>query len=172
MPTYKFCPVCAGRLRRINRQEGVCSKCQRRHFLIPKITTSLVLENDLGEILFALRKHDPWRGKWNTPGGFIDLGENAEQAARREAKEEVGVKLKDIHYLGSFLDSYAFEGLRYPLLAFAFVSKIGRQKVRAGGDAARLKFFSSRKIPYAKIGVPSDRRILKHYLASRSKLTF
>ena len=44
---------------------------------------------------------------WNNPGlysvsaGFVEAGENLEHASRREAKEEVGITLGELKYLGS-----------------------------------------------------------------------
>jgi 8-oxo-dGTP pyrophosphatase MutT (NUDIX family) len=37
-------------------------------------------------------------------GGGIELGENIEQAAKREAEEEVGCKIKNINIIGEILE--------------------------------------------------------------------
>jgi 8-oxo-dGTP diphosphatase len=37
------------------------------------------------------RGFDPGQGLWTFPGGFIDLGESTEEAARRETMEEIQV---------------------------------------------------------------------------------
>jgi ADP-ribose pyrophosphatase YjhB (NUDIX family) len=43
-------------------------------------------------ILLIQRKRDPEAGCWGIPGGKIDLYETAEQAARRELREETGIE--------------------------------------------------------------------------------
>lgn len=43
-------------------------------------------------ILLILRGGEPSRGRWALPGGYLKNGETFEQAARREAAEETGVR--------------------------------------------------------------------------------
>lgn len=49
-------------------------------------------------VLLIRRSKEPFRGWWTFPGGAIELGELAQDAARREALEETGlqVELEDV----------------------------------------------------------------------------
>ncbi|MFC0644672.1 NAD(+) diphosphatase [Cellulomonas phragmiteti] len=40
-------------------------------------------------------------GRWSTLAGFVEAGESAEQAVRREVLEETGVVVGDVEYVGS-----------------------------------------------------------------------
>ena len=40
-------------------------------------------------------------GRWSTLAGFVEAGESAEQAVRREVAEEAGVVVGDVEYVGS-----------------------------------------------------------------------
>ncbi len=40
-----------------------------------------------------------WSGKWGIPGGKIERGETAEEALRREVREETGLELRDIRFV-------------------------------------------------------------------------
>jgi len=54
-----------------------------------------VVQNDQGEVLFIYRN-----GKWDLPKGKTEKGENAEECALREVKEECGIlKLKSKGFL-------------------------------------------------------------------------
>ncbi|MCQ4366305.1 MAG: CoA pyrophosphatase [Sulfolobales archaeon] len=58
-----------------------------------------------GEVLLIKRAEvegDPWSGQIALPGGHREPGETCEQAARREAYEEVGVSPKELKFLGMF----------------------------------------------------------------------
>ena len=44
---------------------------------------------------------EKYYGQWNFPAGHIEDGENMLEGAIREVKEETGITVKDIKYLGS-----------------------------------------------------------------------
>jgi 8-oxo-dGTP diphosphatase/2-hydroxy-dATP diphosphatase len=52
---------------------------------------------DSKEILLAMKKRGFGKGKWNGVGGKFEEGESIEEAAIREALEEIGVKINTAH---------------------------------------------------------------------------
>lgn len=54
----------------------------------------VVLKDEKGRYLLVQEKQLQAYGLWNLPAGWIDPGESAQQAAIREAKEEVGFDVK------------------------------------------------------------------------------
>ncbi|MGD8978257.1 MAG: NUDIX hydrolase [Gammaproteobacteria bacterium] len=50
-----------------------------------------------------VRRANPPLG-WALPGGFVDIGETVETAARREALEETGLEVFDLELLGVYSD--------------------------------------------------------------------
>src|ERR1700741_3485928 len=61
----------------------------------PSVTVDIVIftlqEREL-HVLLVKRKHWPFEGRWAIPGGFINMDESLELAARRELEEETGVR--------------------------------------------------------------------------------
>lgn len=55
----------------------------------------VVLKAD--QVLLVRRAKPPNLGSWSLPGGAQELGETAEQAARRELEEETGVSVGPLH---------------------------------------------------------------------------
>lgn len=66
---------------------------------IVRIGTGILIVNDQGQILMGKRHGSHGVGTWGLIGGYIEFGETFEQAARREAMEEVGVELTDIRVI-------------------------------------------------------------------------
>src|SRR5512138_2632867 len=56
------------------------------------VTAGAVILNEEGCVLLVKHVFRPGSG-WGVPGGFINKGEQAEEAARRELREEIGLEL-------------------------------------------------------------------------------
>lgn len=46
------------------------------------------------EVLLVRRGAEPARGKWSIPGGLMEVGEEVEEAVRREIREETGLEIE------------------------------------------------------------------------------
>lgn len=55
-----------------------------------------------GKFLLVKRKNEPLKGKFWVPGGRILKGENLEAAVTRKAKEELGIDVKIVKFVGVF----------------------------------------------------------------------
>lgn len=64
-----------------------------------EIVVSATIENNDGKILLV--KSPKWHNKWTVPGGHIEVGETALNAVKREAQEEVGLKVEPITIISS-----------------------------------------------------------------------
>ena len=57
----------------------------------PYPTVDIIIETGGGALVLIKRKNPPYG--WALPGGFVDVGESLEEAARREALEETSLKV-------------------------------------------------------------------------------
>ena len=98
--TSGHCPRCGEPTARISGEWGKqCARCRYEHYphLHPAVIT---LVRDGSRVLLA-RKAGWAPGRYALVAGFVDNGESLEGAVAREVKEEVGVDVTDIQYVGS-----------------------------------------------------------------------
>jgi 8-oxo-dGTP diphosphatase len=97
----------------------------------PKLAVDVICYHPVsGKIALIERKYPPLG--WAIPGGFVDVGETVEAAARREMKEELNVDLKTLQFLGVYSDPQ--RDPRRHVVSVAFVGIITDEPV-AGDDA-------------------------------------
>jgi ADP-ribose pyrophosphatase YjhB (NUDIX family) len=113
-----------------------------------------------GKIVLIKRKNPP--AGWAIPGGFIDYGESAEAAARREAKEETGLDITELRQFHTY--SEPERDPRQHTLSVVFVAK-ARGKPRACDDAADIGLFDQDTLP-ADLAF-DHRQILDDYLGCK-----
>jgi 8-oxo-dGTP diphosphatase len=107
----------------------------------PAATADVIIE--VGDRIVLIKRKNPPPG-WAIPGGFIDLGEKAEDAAVREAMEETGLPVTLTALLGVYSDP-----ARDPRLHTISTVYVGRADGEPSGsdDAAEARLFSEADLP-------------------------
>ena len=79
--------------------ERLCKHCSI--FFYPRISPSIIVLIQKGDFILMARGHHFIPEMYGLIAGFIEVGENVEEAIHREIMEEVGIKVKNINYVGS-----------------------------------------------------------------------
>jgi len=98
-----------------------------------------------GKFLFIRNSYGV--GHWTLPGGGVKRKEAPKDCAKRETKEEVGIVLQDLIYLGKYLSTR-----QYKLdTVYCFYSKTNAANFNIDEDeVAEAKWFSLSEIPQFK----------------------
>lgn len=156
--TFRHCPRCglaAGGTPGANPFR--CGSCGLVYYFNPTLAAAVFLwRRDDGRTLLIRRARDPGKGRLAPPGGFIDAGESAEEAARREIREEVGVEIRRLVFLGSFPNTYPYGGVTYPVVDFFFTAEVvAPERVRALEDVAGFDWYDPRALDAGELAFGS-----------------
>ena len=163
--TISRCPQCGSTsLLWPSQKNFSCVDCGFVLYLNVAAAVAVIIECQ-GKILFGIRKHDPGRGMLDLPGGFTDPRESAEEAARRELKEELNIDIKEMRYLISFPNQYAFKGIEYDTLDMIFLTRLDTApEIEAGDDLADSVWIAYDNIDFERIAFNSLRHAVRHYI--------
>lgn len=98
-------------------------------------------------ILLIQRKNDPFKDAWALPGGFVDKDEALDKAAKRELKEETGMRAVNLEQFGAFGDPKRDPRGRVVSVGYLGLVSAAREKVKAADDAADAQWYSLNKLP-------------------------
>ena len=159
---YRHCPRC-GFAQPTTPAGNVftCAACGFRLFFNPAVAIAVFIRRDDGRALFIHRAKDPGKGRLAPPGGFIDLGERAEDAARREIREEVGLELADVTFLCSQPNTYPYAEVTYPVLDFFFTARaLNADRAAALDDVAKFEWLDPLAVAPEQLAFSSMRTAL------------
>lgn len=100
----------------------------------PKLMVDVVIPSEGGRVVLIRRGSDPYKGRWALPGGFVEVGETVEQAARREAAEETGLAVELAGLVGVYSDPE--RDPRGHNVSVAFLARVLSGELSAATDAA------------------------------------
>ena len=159
---FVFCPRCgADREGRGNPLR--CGACEYTHFFGPVAAVATVVIDDAGRVLFLTRAKDPHKGKHGLPGGFVDPGESAEEAARREADEELKLELGDLRFLMTLPNDYAYSGVVVKTVDVFFAARAlnAESLTAAEGEVDGFAFREPTEAVIAEMAFESNRAAVR-----------
>lgn len=116
----------------------------------PSVTVDIllftVLDNDL-KILLVKRGLAPFKGSWALPGGFVQIDESLDEAARRELSEEGNINNVYLEQLYTFGDLKRDPRDRVITVTYLALSDSLKWQIKSGGDAGEATLHSVKKLP-------------------------
>jgi ADP-ribose pyrophosphatase YjhB (NUDIX family) len=153
----QYCPRCASAVTVDFPRSVACAACGYRAFYNPKPVACAVPRDVEGRIWLLRRAFAPGAGLWTFPGGFVDLGESVEDAARREVREEMEIDVE----LGSLIGVYSREDDRIVLVVFEATTS---GTPRTTEEATEVRAFAPEALPWDELAFWSTQRALRDAL--------
>jgi 8-oxo-dGTP diphosphatase len=115
----------------------------------PAVTVDVVVvtRESKRRVLLIRRKHKPFAGKWAIPGGFVDMDEPLEVAARRELLEETRVAAGKLEQLQTFGDPGRDPRGRTISVVYLTEVDAGHLNPHADDDAAAVGWHPLNRLP-------------------------
>ena len=98
--THRYCGVCATPMQKSDRE--LCFRCPACGFsAYPRVSPAMMVLIKRGDEILLARHATYAQARYTALAGFVEAGENIEEAIHREVMEEVGLEVNDIRYFGS-----------------------------------------------------------------------
>lgn len=164
---FRFCSRCAAAAVRV--ESSLCHRCTAcgfGHYVNPIAGVAALLTDAGGRLLLLRRAQEPGRGRLGLPGGFVDLGESAEEALRREIREEVGLEVGGLAYFLSCPNEYPFQGMVTSVLDLFYRGHLEDfADARAVSEVQELIVLDPREVEPARMAFGSNAEAVRRLAA-------
>lgn len=127
----EFCGWCGGRVVYGQQWMSQCPDCGYKNYINPNPCGAVVVAAG-PHILLTKRAIEPGLGRFDLPGGFMDMTDQTiESTVLRELEEELAITEDMIDspvYLGSTTMSYPYQETEFNNIVFYFVCKLRADK--------------------------------------------
>ncbi len=164
---FNFCPNCKStHFSFENVVKFHCNTCDFTYYHNIAAAVAIIFTFD-DKILFTVRNENPDKGKLDLPGGFIDSNENAEMAACREIKEELGITIlpANLKYVTTSPNNYLYKNVPYRTMDIFYECNLKSQEVSivAKEEIKDLIWIKRNEIEIEKIGFISIKNVISSF---------
>jgi 8-oxo-dGTP diphosphatase len=158
---WKWCPRCRGPLER-GQGSLSCTSCGSTYWANSAPAVEGVLVRD-GRVLLSKRAIEPRRGYWDLPGGFLDEGESPLDGLAREFREETGLAVRPLEWLGTHIEPYN----KYFVLGLTWLVEADGDP-RPADDVEELAWFGPAELP-GEMAFPHQAELLRGWAARQQQ---
>lgn len=113
-----------------------------------------------GRVHLARRDIEPARGLWSYSGGFLELGESAEEGARRETEEETRLLVEVGRLIGAYSRPHA------AVVTLIYEASVVGGEPLPGAETSEVRAFEPDEIPWDELAFSTTESALRDWIAS------
>ena len=157
---WYFCPRCGAELV-LERRQAHCAACGSQFYANSAPTVGALCEDERGRLMLVRRAVEPQKGKWDTPGGFLEEGESPLNGLRRELLEETGLEVEPGEFIGAVNDLYGDGPDAQSILSLNWTARVLEGTPAPADDISEIRWFAADELPAPEeIAFPSVVEIL------------
>jgi ADP-ribose pyrophosphatase YjhB (NUDIX family) len=166
MSAFAFCPACGGALDDPDADGGArCPRCDRSWYRDPAPTAGCALvEGD--RALVTVRAREPFKGRFDVPGGFLHVGEHPIDGLKRELKEELGVEIDvtEEDFLAATPHPYGGADGDW-VLSLGYRGRVVAGEPTPADDVAAIEWVTADELDSLDFAWPHDRELVRKALS-------
>jgi ADP-ribose pyrophosphatase YjhB (NUDIX family) len=124
-----------------------CPACGFVSYASSKATAGALVEDGQGRVLLARRAAEPDVGRWDIPGGFLEEGEHPLDGLKRELREETGLEVEPVDFVGIWMDRYGGDSTAEATLNLYWTARAVSGDPKPADDVDDLRWFAADELP-------------------------
>ncbi|MBC8077341.1 MAG: NUDIX hydrolase, partial [Chloroflexales bacterium] len=140
----------------------------------PSVTVDVVIFTLIGgslHVLLVQRRNWPHEGRWAIPGGFVEMHEALDEAAKRELEEETGLRDVYLEQLYTFGAPQRDPRSRVISVAYIALVRADAQALRVSDESTAVRWFPCAALP-GELAFDHDTILAAALNRLRSKLEY
>ena len=159
----RFCPACGqpvqSRLLEADHRPRLVCPSGHVTWRNPRLVVgTMPIEN--GRVYLARRAIEPQLGLWGNPSGFLEIGESAQEGARRETEEETDLRVEVGRLMGVYSRPHA------GIVTIVYEGTIVGGSAEPAAETSEVRPFGPDEIPWDELAFSTVESALRDWIAS------
>ena len=159
----RFCPACGlpVEARMLEHDDRARLVCPEGHvtWRNPRVVVGAIPVR-AGRIYLARRAIEPAKGRWTYPGGFLEVGESAQEGARRETEEETELRVE----IGRLIGVYSRPHVG--IITVVFEAGVVGGRPEPAAETSEVRECGPDEIPWDELAFTTVESALRDWVAS------
>jgi ADP-ribose pyrophosphatase YjhB (NUDIX family) len=159
----RFCPACGrpveARLLEADHRPRLVCPDGHVTWRNPRVVVGAV-PVQAGKVFLARRAIEPAFGRWTYPGGFLEVGESAQEGARRETEEETELRIEVGRLIGVYSRPHA------GIVSIVYEADVVGGSPHPAAETSEVRAFGPDEIPWDELAFSTVESALRDWVAS------